>query len=75
MPAQGQDYIAGMNRSMLAVIGGILGFSLYVAAAVVLADPVLRLHWSLQAVYFVVAGVAWVGPMRWLMLWAARLRG
>lgn len=63
-----------MSRIPLAVLAFLIGFSAYVAAAVALADHVLPLHWTVQAVYFVVAGVAWAWPARTLMFWAARHR-
>ncbi len=61
-----------MSRIPLAVLAFLIGFTAYVAAAVALADHVLMLHWTVQAVYFVVAGVAWAWPARALMFWAAR---
>ena len=64
-----------MSRIPVAVLIFVVGFAAYVGAAVVLADHVLGLHWTVQAVYFVVAGVAWAWPARALMFWAARHRG
>jgi hypothetical protein len=61
-------------RIVVAVVAGLLGFLLYVAAVVALADQMPR-HWAVQVLYFVVAGSAWVVPARWLMLWAARMNG
>jgi hypothetical protein len=55
----------------VAVIAGILGFLLYIGAAVALADAV-PWHWAAQLLYFTVAGVAWVWPASRLMYWAAR---
>ena len=63
-----------MSRTPVAAIVGILGFGAYVAAVVTLADQVLRLHWTLQVLYFTVAGIAWTWPARGLMIWAARGR-
>ncbi len=31
-------------------------------------------HWLLQVPYFVIAGVAWAFPAKWLMFWAAGQR-
>jgi hypothetical protein len=45
----------------------------YVAATVTLVD-VLPAYWLVQAVYFLIAGVAWVFPVRWLMLWSVHKR-
>jgi hypothetical protein len=61
-----------MSRVLPASVLGVLGFLAYVVAVVTLADLVTPLHWAVQALYFLVAGVLWVLPARWLMLWAAR---
>ncbi|MBN9562852.1 MAG: DUF2842 domain-containing protein [Alphaproteobacteria bacterium] len=61
-----------MSRVLIATLVGLVGFILYIAAAVTLADPVERLHWSVQALYFLAAGLLWTIPARWLMYWAAR---
>lgn len=63
-----------MSRAAIAVPAGLLGFVLYVGAVVALADQVLAMHWAVQAAYFVVAGIAWAFPARWLMLWAGGVR-
>jgi len=63
-----------MPRIPLAILAFLVGFTAYVGAAVALADHVLRLHWTVQAVYFLVTGVAWAWPARALMFWAARGR-
>ena len=57
---------------MLAGIIGIIGFLLYVAGVILLADHVLGTHWTLEFVYFALAGIAWVWPARALIIWAAR---
>jgi hypothetical protein len=64
-----------MSRIPIAVVVFLVGFTAYVGAAIVLADHVLKLHWTVQAVYFLVAGVAWAWPARALMFWAARAGG
>ncbi|NKE43538.1 DUF2842 domain-containing protein [Roseomonas frigidaquae] len=64
-----------MPRTTIALLGGLLGFLLYVMAVVALADHVLGLHWLVQFAYFTVAGIAWACPAKWLMFWAARSRG
>jgi hypothetical protein len=60
------------SRTLLAALAGLLGFLLYVGVVVALADHVLALHWLVQLLYFVVAGIAWTIPARWLMVWAVR---
>jgi hypothetical protein len=59
-------------RILFATIVGLAGFAAYIAAVVVLADRVATLHWAIQAVYFVVAGVLWAVPAHFLILWAGR---
>jgi hypothetical protein len=61
-----------MPRILIATLVGLVGFAVYVAATMILADHVMSSHWALQALYFLVAGVLWVIPARSLMLWAAR---
>jgi len=67
-------HIAAMSRIAIAAPVGILGFLLYIGVVVALADHVLGWHWALQVPYFVVAGIAWVFPAKWLMFWAAGQR-
>jgi len=62
-----------MARPAIATLLGLLGFILYVIAAVALADRIDR-QWAVQLVYFILAGTLWVLPARWLMLWAAHRR-
>ena len=61
-----------MPRIMFATIIGLVGFFAYIGGAVVLADRVAPLHWAVQVAYFLVAGVLWVVPAHFLVLWAAR---
>jgi hypothetical protein len=63
-----------MSRAPIAIIVGLAGFALYVAAVMILSDTVFAWHWALQAVYFVIAGTLWVFPIRWLMFWGAGQR-
>jgi hypothetical protein len=51
-----------------------VGFILvYIVVAITLPDH-LPHHWAFQIFYFVLAGIAWVFPVRWLMLWAVGKR-
>jgi NhaP-type Na+/H+ and K+/H+ antiporter len=61
-----------MPRIPIAVAAFLVGFSLYVAAVIVLADRLSGLNWLVQAVYFLIAGLLWTVPTRRLMVWAAR---
>jgi hypothetical protein len=62
------------RRIAFALPLGLIGVLAYITAAVALADHVLALHWSIQAIYFLVAGLAWAMPIRWLILWAGHAR-
>jgi hypothetical protein len=62
-----------MSRTLIAVPVGLLGFFLYIAAVLALADLVPA-HWLPQTLFYLVAGLGWVPPTRWLMFWAAGLR-
>ncbi len=62
-----------MSRPLAATLMGIAFVIAYVAAAITLPD-VLPNDWWLQAAYFLVAGVVWVFPVRWLMLWSVGKR-
>ena len=63
-----------MSRTTLAVPFGLFGFAAYVAVVVALADHVMQLHWMVQAAFFLVAGIVWAWPAKWLMFWAAGQR-
>jgi hypothetical protein len=63
-----------MLRAPSALLAGLAGFVAYAAGAVWLADQLAPMHWAVQALYFLVAGVLWVVPARWLMIWAFRRR-
>ncbi len=52
--------------------GGCAFLTIWVAMAMVLSDGVLRLNMLWQFAYFAGAGLAWVLPVGWLMIWAAR---
>lgn len=71
-----RDGEAGRHGSRVpaAVAIGLFGFAAYVVLAVTLADHVMRAPWPVQGLYFLAAGLAWVPPTRWLMLWAAHQR-
>jgi hypothetical protein len=62
-----------MSRPPVAALMGIVFVIAYIAAAVTLVD-VLPANWAIQAVYFLVTGIAWVFPARWLMLWSVHKR-
>ena len=61
-----------MPRVLIATLAGLTGFIAYVVVVVTLADSLAGLHWLVQALYFLAAGVLWTVPARWLMHWAGR---
>ena len=63
-----------MSRSSIAAVAGIAFVFLYIAAAVALPDLFGRMHWAVEALYWCLAGVVWVFPVRWLMLWSVGKR-
>ena len=62
-----------MSRPFAATAMGLAFIVCYVVGAITLPD-VLPSNWIVQAVYFLVAGVIWVFPVRWLMLWSVGKR-
>ncbi|WP_206935180.1 DUF2842 domain-containing protein [Roseococcus thiosulfatophilus] len=65
------DQVNTMSRTSLAILIGIVGFVLYILAVVALGDYVVLAHWAVQTVYYVVVGIIWVWPAKWLMIWGA----
>lgn len=63
-----------MSRPSIATIAGLLFVFFYIAAAVTLPDHVGRMNWAVEALYWCVAGIVWVFPIRWLMLWSVHKR-
>jgi hypothetical protein len=61
-----------MSRRSIALLAGTGGFLGYVVLVLLLADHVLGLHWTLEFLFFAVAGIAWVWPAKWLIAWALR---
>ena len=61
-----------MSRPAMATLIGIAGFLAYVVVVLLVADHVRALHWTIELVFFAVAGIAWVWPAKRLMMWAVR---
>jgi len=61
-------------RAWTATIVGLVGFVLYLGAVQALADHILGWHWTAQALFFGIAGIAWVWPARRLLRWGAGVR-
>lgn len=62
------------SRVPVASVAGVVFILAYVFLAVTLPDLLWPQHWAVQALYWCVAGVAWVFPIWALMVWAVRRR-
>ena len=51
---------------MAAILGWILAWSVLIAT---LADGVAGIHWAVTALFFIIAGIAWIAPLRPLLRW------
>lgn len=47
----------------------VLGLTIYVLCAMRLGVAIIPEHWAAQLAYSIVAGVAWVFPVRRLLFW------
>jgi hypothetical protein len=63
-----------MSRTLPALLLGLVFLLLYLGLVLWAGDWVQQQHWLLEAVFYVVAGIAWVVPIRALMFWAAGVR-
>ena len=61
------------SRPLAATLMGLAFIFVYIVAVISL-PAVLPHYWVFQACYFLVAGVVWVIPIRWLMLWSVGKR-
>ncbi len=60
-----------MSRPTAALLIGLVGFAGYVVLVLLLGDFVLRLHWTVQLIYFALAGCIWAWPAKRLIYWGA----
>jgi hypothetical protein len=63
-----------MSRTTLAVFAGLLFIFAYVITVITVPDFVGQMHWAVEAIYWALAGIIWVFPVRWLMLWSVKKR-
>ncbi|HYZ32556.1 MAG TPA: DUF2842 domain-containing protein [Crenalkalicoccus sp.] len=63
-----------MSRTPIATLAGTVFVIAYVIAAVALPEHLPPMHWLVEALYWLFAGLLWVLPIRWLMLWAVHKR-
>lgn len=66
--------LSKMPRKLIASLAGVFGFIGYIMLAVVVADHLPFEGVIMQTVYFLIAGVLWTLPARWLMLWSVGQR-
>jgi Protein of unknown function (DUF2842) len=62
-----------MSRPFAASVMGVVFIIVYIAGAITIPD-MLPDQWAVRAVYFLLAGIVWVFPIRWLMLWSVGKR-
>ena len=63
-----------MSRPVIATIAGVVFILAYIAAVVAVPELIGRMNWAVEAVFWCVAGLFWVLPIRWLMLWSVGKR-
>lgn len=63
-----------MSRPTKATLAGIAFVLAYMALSTELYILLPKMHWAVEAVYWLVAGIVWVFPVRWLMLWSVYKR-
>ena len=68
--SQARRYLHRMSRTAIATLAGIFGLTAYLIAVLVIGDHVQTLHWAIQAVFYTIAGLVWVLPIRSLMYWS-----
>ena len=63
-----------MSRTPIATLAGIVFVLAFIVVAVAVREAFGRVPWPIEALYWAVAGLLWVLPVRWLMLWAVGKR-
>jgi hypothetical protein len=63
-----------MSRPLIATVAGLLFVMIYIVAAITLPDLLPPVPGLVMALYWCAAGLLWVLPIWWLMLWAAGKR-
>ncbi len=63
-----------MSRIPVATVAALLFVFAYIVAVVVLPEYLPVMPWPVEALYWCVAGLIWVLPVRWLMLWSVHKR-
>ncbi len=63
-----------MSRVPAATLAALAFVGAYIIAAVILPEYLPAMPWPVEAVYWCAAGLLWVLPVRWLMLWSVHKR-
>ena len=63
-----------MSRTPVATLAALLFVFVYIVVAVLLPEHLPRMPWPIEALYWCAAGLLWVLPVRWLMLWSVGKR-
>ncbi len=63
-----------MSRPVIATMAGIAFVLIYILAAITLPERIPAMPWPVEAAYWCAAGLLWVLPIRWLMLWSVGKR-
>jgi uncharacterized membrane protein YuzA (DUF378 family) len=56
-------------RKPLGVLMIIALIAIWTIGVLVLSDYVAPLHWSLQAIFYTIVGIAWILPIKPLLRW------
>ena len=59
-------------RHLLIAILTVPAIGLYASLCVLLADYVAGMHWLLDSLYYLIAGLAWIYPASYVIGWLAR---
>ena len=59
-------------RHLLIAIAAVPAISLYAVICMFLADYMTGLHWLLDSLFYLIAGLAWLYPAGFVVSWLAR---
>lgn len=63
-----------MSRTPIATLAALVFIFVYMVTVVILPEYLPRMWWPVEATYWGIAGLIWVLPIRWLMLWSVHRR-
>ncbi len=56
------------TAKLFGMIALILGLTVYCIAVVALAVNILPVHWTVDFLFYLVTGIVWIIPARWLVV-------